>query len=1284
MADVLDRLKAALADRYQIERELGSGGMATVYLAHDVKHDRKVALKVLKPELAAVIGPDRFLSEIRVAARLNHPHILPLLDSGEADGTLYFTMPIIEGLSLADRIRTEGQLGIDEIRALVTDVASALDYAHEQGIVHRDIKPDNVLIHHGKPMIADFGIALAVSQVGGDRLTETGLSLGTPQYMSPEQVSGDRTVDARSDVYALGCVVYELLVGEPPFTGPTAQAVMARQVTDPAPPIRTVRRDVPATVDVAVTKSLAKVPGDRFASVGDFATALAASEAAEPAVRAELAAAPTDARPAIAVLPFTNVGQDPANEYFADGVWEDVITNLSRVEGLRAISRTSCLRFKDTTKSMREVGEELGAGMILEGSVRRAADRVRVVVQLVDAKADEQRWAETYDRELTDIFAIQSEVALTVATALRAALSPSERERLGQRPTDDLAAYDLYLLGRHHLNKRTDEDIRQAVGHFESAIALDQRFVSAHAGLAEAYLFAGMGYAAMPQKGALPKAKAAAARAIELDSSSAEAHGTHGFVTLICDWNPDAAIAELRQAVELNPDRPEPHQWLAWCLSVQGQIAGGLESWQRALELDPLSAVVITENGWPYVYTGLDEQALEWFQRAIEIDPTFALAHYNAGWALHRLGRIGEAIPAYERGVELSGGAPFMQAFLATAFAESGRADDARRILDDLLARATHAHGMGLSIAVAAESMGDQELALDWLDRAFEERDPFLFTLALDDTWMNLPSLRDHPRFRALLDRIGIGESLPSDYRARERAKILARMKSTGESGTREPVPRSRAPASPEKPMIVVLPLTNMSTSAEDEYFSDGMTEDIIAQLSQIGSLQVISRTSAMRYKNSTETVKEIAGALGATHVVEGSVRRAGDRLRIVAQLIDASSDAHLWAQTFDRDRTDVFAIQSEVAERITGALQRQLTPDERRRFARRPTDNQDAYNAYLLARSHFNLATADGFNTAIALYRDAVVKDPLFARAWASIAVAHHWHVCGYYGMAPREAAAIIVENASRALEIDPDIAEAHMMLGEVETWTHHNWEGARLRQERALELSPNLAYAHLLYGNHLMSVGRLEDAVDVGQRALELDPAAEIAHVHANFFRYAARQYDEALIGLEAAEAQFGRKVLPLTRGETLIAVGRATEAVESFRELYDRIPVSWNQIHLAWALAAAGDESEARSVLKDIHDREAREYVWHQGIATAYAHLGEMDQAFRYLERSYEEREAWVALPFAPTFDPFRDDPRFEAIVRQIGGVEPNVDLHNGVRERPKAQPRTVPPAREGPPQ
>jgi serine/threonine-protein kinase len=1250
MTDELERLTAALADRYAIQRELGRGGMATVYLARDLKHDRKVALKVLKPELAAAVGTDRFLREIRVAARLNHPHILPLLDSGDADGTLYFTMPLVQGPSLADRIRTEGPLGVDEIRALVNDLAAALGYAHEQGIVHRDIKPENVLLHHDKPMIADFGIALAVSRVGRDRLTETGLSIGTPHYMSPEQVSGDRTLDARSDIYALGCVVYEMVVGDPPFTGRTAQAVMARQVTDPAPPIRTVRCDVPAAVDAAVTKALAKVPGDRFASVADFARALAASEVTEPATRAAVSAAPMDDRPTVAVLPFANVGQDPGNEYFAEGVWEDVLANLSRVDGLRAISRTSCLRYKDTAKSMREVGEELGAGMILEGSVRRAAGRVRVVVQLVDAKADEQRWAETYDRELTDIFAIQSEVALSVVTALQAALTPGERERLRQRPTDDLAVYDLYLLGRHHLNKRTDGDLRLAIGHFESALALDPRFAGAHAGLAEAYLFAGMGYAAMPPKEALPKAKAAAARAIELDSSSAEAHATHGFVTLVCDWDPDAAVTELRQAIESNPNRPEPHQWLAWCLVARGEIAAGLESWERALEADPLSAVVINENGWPYSYTGLDEQALQWYRRAIEVEPALALAHYNAGWALHRLGRLDEAIPAYERGVAMSGGAPFMRAFLATAFADSGRTEDARLILEDLLARAAHAHGIGLSIALTAESLGEQELALHWLDQAFEERDPFLFTLPLDDAWMSFSSLRDHPRFRALLDRIGIGRSLPPNYRARERAKILAR---SAAPGAQESAVADRSSSTG----VAVLPFENLSPDPDNAYFSDGITEDIIAHLCRIPGFKVISRTSVMQFKHRRDvTLRQIGEELDVEAILEGSVRRAGDRLRIVTTLIESHSENHLWTNTYDRRLTDVFEIQTEVATNIAAALRTTLSLADQAKLEKVPTANMDAYGLWLRGRSTWAEMNAEALQRSLALFHRAIDLDPGFPHPYIGVADACIWQGIGLGIGTPEENRDAAKTAALRDLELDETLAEAHSSLAHVQCWFEWDWKAAEHSFKRALELNPSYALAREGYATLLTCTGLHEAALAELDRAEELDPLSLELKRTRGWLLWHARDHTRAFATLQqvlSLDPVFVPALLTIPWVAT--ELGKTEEAIEYARMAIEK--TNGNHVALAalaYAHARSGQSAESRRVLDEIWALPESNRQHANGHAVpVYVALGDRNRALQHLEVAVRKREPMLMyLEVGAHFDGLRAEPRFREVARELG--------------------------------
>src|SRR5216110_2145476 len=349
-------------------------GMATVYLADDLKHRRKVAVKVLRPELASVIGPDRFLREIEIAAKLNHPHILALYDSGRADEFLFYVMPYVKGQSLRHRLHREKPLPIEEAIAVTRDAALALDHAHAQGVIHRDVKPENILLYEGEAMVADFGIALAVSAAAGERLTQTGLAVGTPAYMSPEQAVSERALDARSDVYSLGCVLYEMLAGEPPYTGATAQVLIAKRLVDPVPAVRRLRAAVPVGVEQALTKALAKVPADRWASALAFAEALATPAGPRP--------------PSVAVLPFLNLSADPENEYFADGITEDVIAHLSKIRALKVISRTSVMAFKQREQSLREIGARLEAATLLEGSVRRVGDRVRIVAQLIDAQAD--------------------------------------------------------------------------------------------------------------------------------------------------------------------------------------------------------------------------------------------------------------------------------------------------------------------------------------------------------------------------------------------------------------------------------------------------------------------------------------------------------------------------------------------------------------------------------------------------------------------------------------------------------------------------------------------------------------------------------------------------------------------------------------------------------------------------------------------------------------------------------------------------------------------------------
>src|ERR1051325_7102687 len=557
---------AALAGRYAIERELGHGGMATVYLADDVKHHRVVAVKVLRPELAASLGPERFLREVEIAARLNHPHILALYDSGEAGGFLFYVIPHIKGESLRAKREREKQLPVDEALAITRQVAAALSHAHAHQVIHRDIKPDNILLHEGEAMVADFGIALAVNAAAAGRVTRTGFALGTPEYMSPEQGAGERTLDARSDVYSLACVLYEMLAGEPPYTGPTAQALLAKVMVDPVPAVRRLRPTVPPGVDQALRTALAKAPADRFASMTAFVDALAAPAAPRP--------------PSVAVLPFRNLSADPENEYFADGITEDVIAHLSKIRALKVISRTSVMPFKQREQSLKEIAARLEAATLLDGSVRRAGDRVRIVAQLVDAETDRHLWVETYDRQLTDIFGIQTDVALHIAEALKAELSVDERTRIRKEPTSDLRASQLYLLGRHWLVRYTPAAMQRAIEHFRGAIGRDPTYALAYASVA-------MTYAELAESGAMPPdaaardAKQAAAHALRIDPQLGEAHCTVAYLKTIWDFDWAGAEAEFKRALELSPNSADTYDLYGPVRTAAGRARDGAPS--RAL-----------------------------------------------------------------------------------------------------------------------------------------------------------------------------------------------------------------------------------------------------------------------------------------------------------------------------------------------------------------------------------------------------------------------------------------------------------------------------------------------------------------------------------------------------------------------------------------------------------------------------------------------------------------------------------------------------------------------------
>lgn len=656
MSEPAAALETALSDRYVVERELGRGGMATVYLARDLKHKRQVALKVLDPELGAVLGRERFLREIETAAQLQHPHILPVFDSGEAAGLLWYTMPFVDGESLRERIRREGRLPIPDAVELGKEIAAALDYAHRKGVIHRDIKPENVLLSDGRALVADFGIARTTAVGDGPALTQTGLSLGTPAYMSPEQALGQRDLDGRSDIYALGCVVYELLAGTPPYAATTAQGIVAKHISEPIPVLHLVRPDVPAGTEAAVTRAMAKTPGERFASAAEFAEALSTTpiRTGAPTIKVR------DPNPAesrnrvlfasvglatiavallavgayrrshhdagierLAVLPFDNMG-DSTESYFADGMTDAVRDHLAEVPGLQVIASPSASQYRGSAKPVQQIGHELGARYLLLGKVRwskqqAGVSRVQVRPELIDASNGAERWGQSFDAALTDVFQVQGDIAGRVASALDLALGHPERAAFAQKPTSNLDAYDLYLRANALVDVGYWEaNTRAAIALYDSAVALDSNFALAYARLATMRSFAYRYYDRRPEQ--LRAAKLAIDRAQALAGSRPEVQRALG---TYYEWglgNLEEALSRYKRAHALDPNDYLALFGMAEIEEVDGHLDDAVTAWRQAATLNPTSGIVNRRLGDAYEDLRNYEEAERAFDRSLALE----------------------------------------------------------------------------------------------------------------------------------------------------------------------------------------------------------------------------------------------------------------------------------------------------------------------------------------------------------------------------------------------------------------------------------------------------------------------------------------------------------------------------------------------------------------------------------------------------------------------------------------------------------------------------------------
>lgn len=737
---------------YRILRKLGSGGMGTVYEATDTALQRAVALKVLRPETAPdPIARERFLTEARAASSLDHPNVCTIYAiEGTPEGELLLAMALYRGRTL-DRILQSGALPFSQVIDIAAQTCQALNAAHVAGIVHRDIKPSNILVcEDGTVKVLDFGLS---KMANGRNLTAPNQVMGTLLYMSPEQLRGD-VVDHRTDIWALGAVTYEMAAGHSPFDRVNSQEIMRAIHFEGHMPLREIRKDVPPVIEEVVMRALQKKPVDRYASatemLQDLRDSAPAPSKSSTGIRSSSSITPPPIAAAIAVLPLQNLSADPENEYFSDGLTDELISALGRIRRLRVVSRSSVFELKGKAQDIRKVGEALNVDLVLEGSVRRAGLRVRVSLQLTNVHDGYQLWSERYDREMSDVFELQDEITQTVMDALKVHVSADITKARISHATENVDAYELYLKGRYHWNQKTPEAIQLAFRYFEQALVLDPDFALAHAGVADFYsLMASLWI--MPADQAWPLAKASAQRALGLNDRLAQPHISLGLVLQFYEWKWREAEREIRRGIALRPQNGESYVYYAYHLMTQGQLRQALDQTRIGQQFDPLSIPLKCTEAMIRTYLGEHEAAIALALPTLESAPYFIELYYVLGIAYRGAGRLTKAREILERGAEATRRFPLLVGWLGSAYAEAGEVVKAEAVLQELLDQEKQSYAVPLALGVVYTALGRYDEAFRWLNRAADARDTLLCYVQVIPTF---DPLRSDPRYGQLLDRM--------------------------------------------------------------------------------------------------------------------------------------------------------------------------------------------------------------------------------------------------------------------------------------------------------------------------------------------------------------------------------------------------------------------------------------------------------------------------------------------------------------------------------------------------
>jgi serine/threonine-protein kinase len=720
-------------EKYRIMEEIGRGSMGVVYKAEDSRLKRKVALKFLPREFTQnKEAKERFLHEARVASALDHPNVCTVHEIDEnKEGQVFMAMACYEGQSLKEKIM-HGALPIDESIDISVQIAKGLRAAHAKDIIHRDIKPANILVTDaGVVKIVDFGLAKLAGQIG---VTRTGTILGTAAYMSPEQAQG-KSVDHRTDIWSLGVILYEMLTARLPFMGEHLQGVIYSILNRDPPSLLTLRSEIPGRLNEIVSGALAKNTDHRYQNMTELIQDLENVFAVE--------ASPKQVQESIAVLPFEDLSPQKDQEYFCDGLSEELINALSNIQDLKVVARTSAFSFKGKRVDVREAGKSLNVETILEGSVRKALDRLRVTTRLINVADGYHLWSEKFDRQLEDVFDIQDEISLTIISKLRVKLLGKEKAKLTKRHTEDLEAYHLYLRGRFFWNKRTVKDVKRSLEYFKKAINKDRNYALAYAGMADAYDIIGV-----KEHSLIRKAKAAALKALEMDNTLAEAYTSLAASKFHYDWDWEGAEKEFKRALEMNPNYATAHQWYSEFLVARGKADEAIDEMKKALELDPLSMAINRDIGEIYYYARQFDQAIEALQKTLEMDPSFIHTQQWLGLAYLGKSKPREAVEAFQKELE-SSDSDDVKPLIGIAYVRMGQKDQANKILETL--RQPSSPNIQYFTSLLYFSLGEHDLGFEWLEKACEGPGQWMVYLKVDPL---LDNIRSNPKFNALLEKI--------------------------------------------------------------------------------------------------------------------------------------------------------------------------------------------------------------------------------------------------------------------------------------------------------------------------------------------------------------------------------------------------------------------------------------------------------------------------------------------------------------------------------------------------